>query len=157
MITALTTILLAQVQLPEGTPWWVPLALAFLAFAGTALGGLFAFLQTKTGKAIKDKFDNEAVGAGLSWAANLAFEMVTAAMQTEVELLKKHLADGKVTQEEYAEQLAAIKAVVLKELQEATVGKLLGGAVAPSQVQFEALTDRLVESAVKKAKSVNPT
>lgn len=121
---------------------------------GVALLLLFAFLKTKAGKALTEKVDNEAISSALRYTTNIAFEIVSAALQTGGDELKKNLADGKITDEECKEGLAKIKEASLKKLQEATIGRLLSSGAAESIEKAKELTDDLLESAVKKTKIV---
>jgi len=127
-----------------------------IALVGAALALLVVAVRTKAGKAIAEKMGNDAVGSALQWASNLAFELVLAAVQTEVEQLKKDLADGKVTSEEYKAQLARVKAAVMAKLSEMTMGRLLSSGAAKSVAEVSVIAGDLVESAVVKAKALEP-
>lgn len=113
--------------------------------------------KTKIGKAIADKFGEGLAGDALSYAASIALELVLEAMQTTTDELKKALADGKISKEEYENGLSQVKEHVLERLQELTIGKFLKAGIAKDAAHALAINNGLVESAVKKAKPVNPT
>jgi hypothetical protein len=127
-----------------------------IALAGTAITMLIIFLKSKVGKAIQEKAGSSALGGALNWGANLAFELVMAANQTQVDGIKKAMGDGKLTKEEYDAILRDTKSAVLAKLQEATLGKYISAGVAKTVEQALSLNSDLIESAIAKNKPAVP-
>jgi len=117
---------------------------------------LVLFLKSKMGKAIASKIESAGVKAACDWASDLAFNLVLSAAQTQAEMLKKSLADGKIDEKELAAHLEALKKSVLEKLQAATVGRLLGSGAFKSSAEALDHNSELIEAAVKKAKALIP-
>ena len=117
--------------------------------------GLFiAWSRSNLKKNIDANVANKAANGALEFAVNIVLDLVAAANQTSAEQLKKSLADGKITKEEYAEGLAAIKKAVMDKALALTVGRLIGSGVVSNVVEATGLLDGQVEAAIAGNKPV---
>lgn len=130
---------------------WVAM-LPFAAKVLASIGGALVVLwRTRVVQWVKEKIKSETLRTMTFWVNGLVIDVVTAASQTTVRELKKALADGKVSDEEYREGLAKVKAAVVEELLEHVAGPLkehLGISFGEAKKKI----DRKVEAVVPIAK-----
>ena len=119
---------------------------------GIALPLLIVWLRSKTAKMIRDNVKNEALQKALLWANGLVMDMVGAAQQTSVKKLKRDLADGTVTKEEYTKSMAEIKREMLTKLSDLTVGRLLSTGAAATTAKVVTMLSEKIEAAIPLAK-----
>lgn len=118
------------------------------------LSAIVVYAKTAVGKWIKGKVENQAIEGALLWVNEAVFDEVAAASQTSVRELKRALADGKITPEEYKMALEKVKSGVIKSLKDKTLGRLLGSGVAATTGEAISMIEAKVEAAVPKTKAI---
>jgi uncharacterized membrane protein len=124
-----------------------------MTLLGLVITAAVVWLKSRTARMIRENVRADGIQKVLLWVNGLVLDAVQEASQTTVKGLKKRLADGDLTREEYESLLSEIKVQMLSRLQAETVGRLLSNGAVLSDVAARQLLSQKVEAAVPLAKA----
>lgn len=124
-----------------------------VAAIGGALTLLVVWMRSKTKALIDNKIEHQAVESALNWLNGIVWDAVAAAKQVTVDGLKRDLADGKISKEEYQRLLGEVKAAVVASVLSRAAPKLAGVGIAPAVSDARAIIEDKVEAAIEPVKA----